>query len=62
MNGHSILLVKDPYFTTFKPTANLYTDSNCKDKLKFKAGIWKNEEKSCTDSPGINYLYYDCNS
>jgi hypothetical protein len=60
-NAFSINLSQD---TTggAKPTANLFSDSNCKDSVA-KAGIFKGNNDGCTSTQyGVNslYLYFNC--
>ena len=60
-NAFSIALSQDTTGGN-KPTANLYSDSNCNNFL-MKAGIFKKNNDGCTSTEyGVNsvYLYYGC--
>ncbi|KAN0085007.1 hypothetical protein V8E54_001474 [Elaphomyces granulatus] len=60
-NAYSILLQQSSKWGA-QPTANLYSDSNCKSQVA-KAGIYSGEYSGCTNTDyGVNsiYLYYNC--
>jgi hypothetical protein len=62
VTGGASIFLKQDSTKGAQPTANLFTDSNCKNKLG-SAGIYSGQYSGCTNPNGdFNsvYLYYNC--